>query len=223
MELINIVFVIIVCIVLFKVIYTKNIHKSDDTIDFDTIINKTKKINQDNGHNLVLITDSHTPEHFFKDNVSPNMVDTTEYKFAEVDNTLSDKAWSDINVSKYSKFYTSNIKGDITDIGSFFDKDNSFIDKTSPRGDIIYDNKCKMNHINNIECLDTDRLYNKAPLVYSSNRTFTINDKHSLELKYNSSTPKVSNGGTFYNNVVGNDYNPLYSNPIQEEILQCSL
>jgi len=47
------------------------------------------------------------------------------------DDSESESAWTDKNVSEHPKFYTSDVQSDLTNIGSFFDKNNQYHDKTS--------------------------------------------------------------------------------------------
>lgn len=219
MELINVIFIIIVCLVVFNS-FNKSKKNENQTKEIKPSVIDT--INHKNGNKLIEVNEPHTPDHFFKDTISENTIGTTEYYFAETDSSVSSKPWSDTDVSRYSKYYTSDIKGDLTDIGSFFDKTNQFIDTTSPRQDIIVNNECTINDINNIECLDASRLYNKAPII-TNNKNYVISDRRKLERRNYSGDKKVSNGGPFYNNVVGNTISNKYSRPIQDQLSSCSM
>ena len=83
------------------------------TIPNSDIIIETRNGGTDN------ISESHFPQYYRKDTMSGSTIGTTEYSFAEVDNTKSSCAWSDQNVSQYPTFYTSDDKGGLTNSGSF--------------------------------------------------------------------------------------------------------
>ncbi len=219
MELINVIFIIIVCGVVF---YSFNKSKKNENQTKEIEPSVIDTINHKNGNKLIEVNEAHTPEHFLKDTISENTIGTTEYYFAETESNVSSNPWSDKDVSRYSKYYTSDIKGDLTDIGSFFDKTNQFVDTTSPRQDIIVNNECSINDINNIECLDSSRLYNKAPII-TNNKNYVISDRRKLERRNNSKNKKVTNGGIFFNNVVGNTISNKYSRTIPDQLSKCSM
>ena len=57
-------------------------------------------------------------------------------------NSDYEKAWTDENVSKNSKFYTADIKDEKTDPGKFFNKQNEFVDITSYKSKDMIPEKC---------------------------------------------------------------------------------
>jgi len=88
------------------------------------------------------IADSRFPKYYRKDNMSGSTVGTTEYAFAEVDNTEPAYAWQDKNVSQYPTYYTTDDKGGLTDPGAFFDQNNQYVDLTGPRSEANVDDVC---------------------------------------------------------------------------------
>ena len=170
---------------------------------------------------------SHFPHYYLKDNLSGSTIGTTEYKFAEVDNTKSSGAWSDQNVSQYPSYYTSQLKDEITNVGAFFDVNNNFVDTTVPRSDANVDDICYQTKTGEKVCLDNSRLQNIPPSLISdiSNCGF-LNSIGLLEFsnKVKEDGEKVSNGGFLYDSVKGSKKtNEAYSKPLQPEVLTCKI
>ena len=64
------------------------------------------------------------PEYLKEDIVSPNPIDSTEYRFVEEG---SDNAWSESNVSQHPSYHKSKFNSELTNPGGFFKYDNEFI------------------------------------------------------------------------------------------------
>ncbi len=170
---------------------------------------------------------SHFPHYYLKDNLSGSTIGTTEYKFAEVDNTKSSYAWSDQNVSQYPTYYTSQLKDEITNVGAFFDVNNNFVDTTVPRSEANVDDICYKTKTGEKVCLDNSRQYNVPPSLVSniSNCGF-LNSIGLLEFSnmVKEGGEKVSNGGILYDSVKGSKKNnEAYSKPLQPEVLTCKI
>lgn len=167
------------------------------------------------------------PNHHLKDNLSKNTLKSTQYKFAEVDNTKSESSWSDENISQYPNYYTSQLKDEITNIGAFFDVNNNYVDTTSHRTDAKIHDICYESKDGEKVCLDNSRQYNIPPSLI--NNTSNCGFLNSIGLLEKSSfisqkNEKVFNGGTLYDNVTASKQNNLsYETPIKPQIMSCSI
>jgi len=175
----------------------------------------------------VPLKESHFPEYYRKDNLSGNTIDTSEYKFAEVDNLKSSHAWSDENVSQYPNYYTSQLKDEVTDVGAFFDVNNNFVDTTKPRSTANVGDVCFVSKEGEKVCLDNKNLHNVPPSLISdkSNCGF-LNSIGLLEFSnlIYEDKERVNNGGFLYGSVKGSKkYNEVYSEPIKQPTLTCQI
>jgi len=171
--------------------------------------------------------ESHFPEYYRKDNLSGNTIDTSEYKFAEVDNLKSSNAWSDENVSQYPNYYTSQLKDEITNVGAFFDVNNNFVDTTKPRSTANVGDVCFVSKEGEKVCLDNKNQHNVPPSLISdkSNCGF-LNSIGLLEFSnlIYEDKERVNNGGFLYGSVKGSKkYNEVYSEPIKQPTLSCQV
>lgn len=173
--------------------------------------------------------ESHYPKYYRKDLISGNTLGTSEHKFAQTDNNKSSLAWSDDNVSQYPKFYKSEFEGGLTNVGSFFDQSNKYVDITGPRTDANVGDACYTDKGGVKVCLENDKLMNVAPQVIDNKRGCgVLNDYNILQytnyLKYGGGNNKVINGSPLYGSVTGNNrFNSRYEEPLKEEVLSCSL
>jgi hypothetical protein len=171
--------------------------------------------------------DSHFPQYYRKDTMSGSTVGTTEYKFAEIDTNKSDLAWSDDNVSQYPSYYTSQIKGGLTNVGAFFDQNNQFVDTTNPRSTVNVSDVCFMSKEGENICLDNSRLQNVPPsLISDTSNCGFLNSIGLLEFSnlIYEDKERVNNGGVLYGNVKGSKtHNESYSAPLTQETLTCQL
>ena len=171
----------------------------------------------------------HYPKYYRKDLISGNTLGTSEHKFAQTDNNKSSLAWSDDNVSQYPKFYKSEFGGGLTNVGSFFDQSNRYVDITGPRTDANLGDVCYTDKDGVKVCLENDKLMNVAPQVVDNKKSCGfLNDYNMLQytnyLKYGGGNNKVINGSPFYDGVTGNNrFNSSYEEPLKEQILPCSL
>ena len=195
-------------------------------INQGTTINNPDMIVQirDNGRSY---QESHFPEYYKKDNLSANTIGTTEYKFAEVDNLKSSHSWTDKNVSQYPNYYSSQLKDEITNVGSFFDINNNFVDTTSPRSVVDVGEVCYRTKDGEQVCLDGSRNYNPPPaLISDKNNCGFLNSIGLLEFsnRIKENGERVNNGGYLYGNVKGSKkHNEVYSKPLQPEVLSCNI
>ena len=172
--------------------------------------------------------ESHYPKFYRKDIMSGNTVGTTEHKFAETTDKSS-LAWSDQNVSQYPKYYKSDFEGGLTNVGSFFDQSNKYVDISGPRTDANVGDVCYTDKDGDKVCLENDKLINVAPqVVDNKGNCDSLNSynllKYSNYLKYGGGENKVINGSSFYDNVKGSyKYSLTTDKPLKEEVLLCSL
>jgi hypothetical protein len=173
--------------------------------------------------------ESHYPKYYRKDIMSGNTVGSSEYTFAETDNDKSSLAWSDQNVSQYPKYYKSDFEGGLTNVGSFFDQSNKYVDITGPRTDANVGDMCYTDKDGKELCLENDKLMNVAPqVVDNKGNCGSLNSYNLLQytnyLKYGGGNNKVINGSPLYGSVTGNNrFSLKYDKPLKEQILSCSL
>ena len=72
------------------------------------------------------------------------------------------KAWTEDQVSKNTKYYTSDIQDEKTDPGLFFNKNNEFVDITSYKSKDIIPDKCFYEN-GVLNCQFNDKLQNIPP------------------------------------------------------------
>ena len=158
-----------------------------------------------------------------QDNLSANTIGSSEYKFAEVDNTKSSIAWTDENVSQYPTYYTSDIKNELTDVGSFYDTNNQYNDARSTKSIYDLDDICRNDEKGNKICLNNQRLQNIPPvLITDISNCGTLNSKNIALIKdklYNKNN--ISNGYPFFNKVTGKEDVRYYSTPLKQSNLNC--
>ncbi len=163
------------------------------------------------------------PDYFRKDRLSGNDIGTEEMR-PFTTNDEPDNSWTDTNVSQHPKFYTSDVKDELTNVGAFFDKNNQFNDKTSSNTEALPSDSCYINKKGEKFCEDNTRLQNIPPsLITDINKCYALNtvgmykdkDKNPKEyVSYNQekidnetlgvwaySDDRVINGGKFFNEV----------------------
>ena len=145
----------------------------------------------------------------------------------EDNDSESDSAWTDKNVSKYPKFYNSEITNELTNVGLFFDKNNQYNDKTSPQTESITTDSCYTDKFGNYFCEDNTRLQLIPPKLitdpkscYALNRVGTFKDGN---LK-NDINDRVMNGGNFFNGInASQEKNEYWSSPIKIQQGDCAI
>ena len=98
------------------------------------------------------------PDYYRKDRLCGNDIGSEELRNFITDNDISEQSWTDLNVSDHPKFYTSEIKNELTNIGSFFDKNNQYHDKSSSNTDVLVSDSCYTDKMGNLRCDDNSRL-----------------------------------------------------------------
>lgn len=186
------------------------------------------------------------PDYFRKDRLSGNDIGTEEMR-PFTTNDEPDNSWTDTNVSQHPKFYTSDVKDELTNVGAFFDKNNQFNDKTSSNTEALPSDSCYINKKGEKFCEDNTRLQNIPPsLITDINKCYALNtvgmykdkDKNPKEyVSYNQekidnetlgvwaySDDRVINGGKFFNEVFpSKKINEKYSSNLKGLSGGCSL
>ena len=130
-------------------------------------------------------------------------------------------------MSQYPNFYTSQVKGELTNIGGFFDKNNQFADKTYPKSTANNDDDCYVGKSGEKVCVNNTRLYNVPPsLIYDVSNCGFLNSIGLLEYsnRINETRERVNNGGTLFGSVRGSKkHNESYSPLIPPQVTRCSI
>jgi hypothetical protein len=166
------------------------------------------------------------PDYYRKDQLSPNPSGTEELRGFEMNKDKSDGAWSDKNVSEHPKFYNSVQKDEITNIGSFFDKNNQYNDKTSANTASLTADSCFTDKGGNHFCEDNTRLQLIPPaLISDPQKCWALNAKGMYkdnDVNYNGE--KVMNGGSFFATVGPSlESNEKWSAPIKTQVGSCNI
>ena len=133
------------------------------------------------------------------DNLSGNTIGNSEHRFAETDSGYSNPAFSDLNVSQYPSYYTSDIKDELINTGKFFDKNNQYHDNTSYKSSGSISDSCYTTKDHQKVCLENTRLQSiPSSLITDTNKCGAFNLKGN-----NTSEGKVMNGKNFFNGVFG--------------------
>ena len=169
------------------------------------------------------------PEFYRKDRLSGNPSGTEELRKFELDNEKSDQSWTDENVSENPKFYNADIKNELTNIGSFFDKNNQYNGKTSPNSEALTTDRCYKDKDGNKFCEDYTRLQLIPPsLIQDPQKCYALNSWGMYKDKdlSNDNLDRVMNGGVFFDG--GNELiraskenNETYSKPISQQVGDC--
>ncbi len=179
------------------------------------------------------------PDYYRKDRLGGNDIGNAEVRPFIRNNEVSEKAWTDSNVSKHPKFYNSDIQNELTNVGMFFDKNNQYNDKSSANTNVLVSDSCYQSKDGTEFCEDSTRLQNIPPsLITDVNKCYTLNSIGNYKDKtkkpddytaYNVETidneqlgvwsygdDRVINGGKFYNEVFGSkDENEKSAPPLK--------
>ena len=149
-------------------------------------------------------TRMYLPDYYRKDRLSSNPDLTEELRPFVMDKDKSESSWTDKNISEHPKFYNADIKDELTNIGSFFNNDNYYTDKTSSTSESLPSDSCYKDKSGSTFCEDNTRLQLIPPKL--------ISDPNSCQLlntigpykdfsNINDSKDRVINGGDFYDNI----------------------
>lgn len=169
----------------------------------------------------------HFPKYFRKDTLSGNTIKSSEHRFAEVDPSKSNLAWSDQNVSQYPTYLSSTLTNEITNVGLFFDQNNEYVDLTGPRSQASMDDMCYTDRSGKRVCLDNTKLQNIPPsLITEPSKCSFLNNIGLLEYsaRVKSNGEPIMNGGKLYKDVSGSmKHNETFAKPIQPVTMQCQI
>lgn len=128
--------------------------------------NKTIDILRNN-NNTLNAKRVYLPDYYRKDRLSGNTIGSEEYRDFKPNNEEPDNSWTDINISEHPKYYTSEFSNELTNSGSFYDKNNNFNDKTSTNSEVLTTDNCYMDKMGNQFCEDNTRLQLIPPSLIS--------------------------------------------------------
>ena len=153
------------------------------------------------------------------DILSPDPSGSTEYQHVASE---PGNAWTNENVSQHPEYYRSNFTDEITDTGSFFNKQNNLVDNTSPQSKTYLPDRCFVNTNNEVLCDFNNKLQNIPPKTFESNNTLiqsigqennynpkSVSSKNILNVNnnnyqsWNFKNENIMNGGDFFNGVQG--------------------
>jgi len=146
------------------------------------------------------------PDYYRKDRLSGNPDSTEELRPFIMNKDKSENSWTDQNVSEHPKFYNSDTKDELTNIGSFFDKNNNYSDKTSPNTESLAMDGCYTNTYGDKFCEDNTRLQLIPPrLISNPNMSYTLNTigPYKNDRIVSDTNDKVINGGIYFDNIKG--------------------
>jgi len=164
---------------------------------------KDLRIIRTSGHDNVR-TRMYLPDYYRKDTLSGNPNLTEELRPFLTDKAKSENSWTDKNISEHPKFYNAETKDELTNIGSFFDKNNYYTDKTSSNSESLTSDSCYKDKSGTTFCEDNTRLQLIPPkLINDPNNSYALNTIGPYKdlSKIEDSKDKVINGGTFYDNI----------------------
>jgi len=168
------------------------------------------------------------PEFYRKDRLSGNPSGTEELRKFELNNEKSEQSWTDENVSEHPKFYNADINNELTNIGAFFDKNNQYNGKTSPKSEPLTTDRCYKDKDGNKFCEDYTRLQLIPPsLIEDPQNCYALNSWNMYKDKSLSGIPdkndRVINGGMFFNGIhASKNNNETYSRPISQQVGDCA-
>ena len=186
------------------------------------------------------------PDYYRKDRLGGNDTGTEELR-PFTNSEEPDNSWTDVNVSKHPKFYNSDIKNELTNVGLFFDKNNQYNDKTSSNTEVLVSDSCYTDKEGKLFCEDNTKLQNIPPsLISDIDKCYALNTigmykdrkkKGKEFVSFNSekidgeelgvwsySDDRTINGGKFFNNVVASkNKNEINSRPLGRLSGGCSI
>tara|TARA_B100000963_G_C22486154_1_gene607014 strand:- start:152 stop:946 length:795 start_codon:yes stop_codon:yes gene_type:complete len=165
------------------------------------------------------------PDYYRKDRLSGNTIGSEELRPFLTDEQKSESSWTDTNVSEHPKFYNSDVKDNLTNIGSFFDKNNQYFDKTSVNTNALPSDKCYLDKMGNQFCEENTRLQNIPPKLISDPNCPVLNTigYYKEENNIDDMKDKLINGGIFYDNIKGSlkeneTFSSFNNNPLVVDI-----
>jgi hypothetical protein len=169
----------------------------------------------------------YVPDYYRKDTLSANDIGSEEMRSFLTDSEESESSWSDTNVSKHPKFYTSDgPMNELTNIGSFFDKNNNYHDKSSNNTNVLPSDNCFIDKSGDIFCESATNTLIPPQLITDVKNCQTLNQIGSYsKINYtDSGKDRLMNGGSFFNSILPSVKDQdNYSKPIEPQLGDCSL
>jgi len=140
------------------------------------------------------------PDYYRKDTMDGDDQSHERRPFVN-DEADSEQAWTDENVAEHPKYYNSNMKHDeLTNIGSFFDRNNQFNDTRSSHTRTLPSDNCYQTKQGTRFCMDSTRLQVVPPELltdpqdnYALNAVGMYKDYNRIPMN----PGRVMNGGLF--------------------------
>ena len=151
-------------------------------------------------------TRMYLPDYYRKDRLSGDPDKTEELRPFLMNKDKSENSWTDQNISEHPKFYNSDTKDELTNIGSFFDKNNNYVDKTSANTDALVMDGCYTDTSGNRFCEDNTRLQLIPPRrMNDPNNSLTLNTigPYKNHRRIDDKKDSVINGGIYFDNIKG--------------------
>lgn len=196
----------------FKQLSKGNIKPLNNLKDLLPINSDSIDIIRDNGKN----TDRfYIPDYFRRNTLPNNDIGSEELRPFINDDKVNENSWTDTNISEHPKYYTNDFKNNLTNPGSFFDKQNKYHDTTSSNTYVLPSDNCYIDKNGNTFCRDNTRIQNISPKL--------INDSYSsstLDIigSYKSACNKTNADSILFNNVKPSKKmgtNESYDSPLQ--------
>ena len=165
------------------------------------------------------------PDYYRKDRLSGNTIGSEELRPFLTDEKVSESSWTDKNVSEHPKFYNSDVTDNLTDIGSFFDKNNKYNDSTSATTVALPSDRCYLDKMGNQFCEENTRLQNIPPKLICDPQAPVLNTigYYKDENIIDDMKDKLINGGIFFDSIKGSmgkdeTFSSFNNNPLVVDI-----
>lgn len=147
----------------FKQLSKGNIKPLNNLLNILPNNNETINIIRNNGRDVE--RRFYIPDYYRKDTLPQNDIGSEEMRPFVLDENTSETSWTDSNISDYPKYYTSDFKNNLTNPGTFFDKNNQFHDTTSSNTFTLPSDNCYVTKLGDIFCKDNTRIQNIPPAL----------------------------------------------------------
>ena len=116
------------------------------------------------------------PDYLRKDTLPQNNINSEEMRPFIIDDNVIETSWTDSNVSEHPKYYTNDFQNNLTNPGTFFDKNNQFNDTTSSNTFTLPSDNCYVTRTGETFCKDNTRIQNIPPkLINDPESTLSLN------------------------------------------------
>ena len=177
--------------------------------------------------NMITKQRMYLPDFYRKDRLGGNDIGTEELRPFVNNKDKSEQSWTDENISDHPAFYNATIKDELTNIGSFFDKNNQYNDKTSSNTEALPSDTCYIDKMGRSFCEDSTRLQLIPPKLITDPRScYALNEVgiYKDKRERDDVNDRVMNGGSFYNGVNASlKKNESWSAPIQTQVGDCAI